>query len=310
MNRVSFLRAAALSAVAGLGLASVAQAELIYGMTAASSTSASPGLGLVSFDSATPGTINPIGAFSGVVAGHAVRSIDFRPATGELWAISTSSTVAGAAQLYTVDLGTAALSPVGAGLTLTGATSAVAEMDFNPAVDRIRIITANTSGSNNFRANPNDGALVAVDSTLAPATQVIGAAYSNNVPGAPGGTTLYAWNYANDALVIIGGINGTPSPNLGAVSNINIPAGFETFNAGFGMDISAATNTLYATRDNPANGASMNLITRNLTTGAITQLGNYPAGVFISDISVVVPEPTTLGLAGVAALGLLRRRRA
>ncbi len=307
MNR-PMLRAAALSAVASLGLASAAQAELIYGMTAANSLSTSPGLGLVSFDSATPGTINTIGAFTGVVAGQSVRSIDFRPATGELWALSTGT--AGAAQLYTVDLGTAALTPVGAGLTLTGATSVVAEMDFNPAVDRIRIVTSNTAGSNNFRANPNDGALVAVDSTLAPATLVIGAAYSNNVPGAPGGTTLYAWDYTNDALVTIGGINGTPSPNLGAVTNVNVPAGFLTFNAGFGMDISGATNTLYATRDNPVNGASMNLITRNLTTGAITPLGDYPAGVFISDISVVVPEPTTLGLAGVAAMGLLRRRRA
>jgi len=310
MSRLTSLRAAALAAVAGLGLASAANAELIYGMTAAGSGSTSPGLSLVSFDSASPGTVNTVGAFTGVSAGHALRSLDFRPANGQLYAISTATAALATAQIYTVNLATAALTPVGSGLTLTGNTSGRVEMDFNPSVDRIRIVTGG-SANNNYRANPNDGLLVLQDTDLSGlAASIIGAAYSNNVAGGTP-TTLYAWDYNTDDLVTIGGLNGVPSPNGGVISVVADPApSFLTFNASLGMDISGATGTLYVTHDNAVNGNSMNLYTRDLTSGAETLLGAYPTGTFVADISVVVPEPTTLGLAGVAAMGLLRRRRA
>lgn len=75
-------------AFVGLGLAMAAatssQAELIYGMTAAGSASDLGGIGLVSFDSASPGSRSFHGNFTGVMNGHSIRSIDFRPATGEL----------------------------------------------------------------------------------------------------------------------------------------------------------------------------------------------------------------------------------
>jgi hypothetical protein len=298
--------------------AAPAQAELIYGMTAASSASTAPGVALVKFDSATPGAVTTVGAFTGIVAGHALRSIDFRPATGQLYAISTSTSNLAAAQLYTVNLNTGALTPVGGILTLTGNTSPRVEIDFNPVADRIRIVTGGTT-ANNFRAHPDTGALVAVDTALswAPgdpnepfAMSIIGGAYSNNFAGATS-TTLYAWDYGSDSLLTIGGLGGAPSPNGGVMFSIDQPADFMTGNAALGMDISGASGILYVTHDDPDTAAFMSLFTRNLATGEETLIGAYPASnLFIVDISVSpVPEPAAMLMMALGIAGLLARQR-
>src|SRR5205085_1607038 len=122
------------------------------------------------------------------------------------------------------------------------------------------------------------------------------AAYSNNVAGATQ-TTLYVWDYNTDTLARVGSIGGTPvSPNTGLTFTINNPTPvLLTFNAGMGMDISGASGTLFVTHDDPATGATANLYTRNLTTGAETLIGAYPAGTIVADISVAIaggPTPT------------------
>ena len=139
--------------------------ELIYGMTVAGLTSTVPGsngVNLVRFNSSAPGTVTTVGPFTGLVSGHTMRSIDFRPANGQLYGLSTN-TAGSAAQIYTINLMTAACTPVGTGLTLGTNAFTFIEMDFNPVADRIRIVTAGngTVGNNNFRANPDTGALVA-----------------------------------------------------------------------------------------------------------------------------------------------------
>ena len=308
------------AAAAALCALAPVHAETIYGMTAASGQGLAPGLGLVRFDSATPGIVTSLGSFTGIVAGHAVRSIDFRPANGLLYAISNStfSGTASQAQLYTVNLNTAALTPVGAGLTLIGNTAARIEMDFNPVADRIRIIVAGSTNLS-YRANPDTGALVGVDTPVDFAAGdplfdsgpvVVAGAYSNNVPGALS-TTLYAWDYNTDALATIGSLGGAPiSPNSGQMFTVNAPSISLTGNSGIGMDISGLTGTLYVTHDNPAEGLFMSLFTRDLVTGAQTRVGNYPTGVFIADISAApVPEPATWLLGAFGLAGLLAHRR-
>ncbi|MFN0277057.1 MAG: DUF4394 domain-containing protein [Pyrinomonadaceae bacterium] len=287
--------------------------ELIYGKTT-SSSSATAGINLVSFSSNDPATITVIGPFTGLTAGQtAVRTIDFRPATGTLYAISTNGSLPLTGQLYTVNLTTAALTPVGSGFALGTANSTRVEMDFNPVVDRIRLITAATGTggtNNNFRINPNDGTLVNIDANLAydagdpqagfGGFNMLGVAYTNNVVGATT-TTLYSWDYQSDSLVTIGGLNGTPSPNTGLMFTVNNPGTFLTFNAELGMDISGLTGTLFVTHDDPNTGTSMNLYTRDLTTGVETLLGAYPGGTFVGDLSVnipfVPPSPTATSTA-------------
>src|SRR5215210_8552008 len=98
-----------------------------------------------------------------------------------------------------------------------GAGDVPTDIDFNPVVDRVRVVN---SANANFRINPNNGALAGDDVNLtynAPATgPVTAVAYDRNVaPGPPGTpappgtlTTLYGIDVGADRLVTIGGIGG------------------------------------------------------------------------------------------------------
>ncbi len=280
-----------------------AMAETIYGIRTDSSGANATVLGLVSFDSATPGTVSATIPFTGVVAGQVVRSIDFRPSTGVLYAVS-SVTGGTAAQLYTVNPATGVLTPVGAGFTLGAPPNPnglpavdLVEIEFNPVVDLIRVLTGanlnagNNPVPNNYRLDPTTGALVATDVNLnyvlgdccngGNATmQIAAAAYANP---AAGKTTLYAWDYSNDSFIRIGSIGGTPdSPNSGRMSTIL--TSIQTTRAGIGMDV-GPSGTLYISRDSSADSNSMGLYRVNASTGAQTLIGAYPAGTFITDIS-------------------------
>jgi hypothetical protein len=308
-----------LALLIGLGAAagpSAAQ-DVIYGMTAGTSIGSDSGVGLVRFNAATPGTITTIGNFTGVTAGQGLRTIDFSPANGQLYALSSNIDVA---QLYTVNLSTAALTPVGSGFSLNGNTSNTVSLGFNPVTNEIRVVT---SGNQNYRVNPTTGTLIAQDTSLAyaagdvnvgKAPAMVAVTYSNHAAGAST-TTAYGWDYLNDALVRIGGPNGTPSPNGGSMSTIGMPTPPTTLTnqAAVGMSISPVTGTLYVTHDDPATGGFMSLYTRDLVTGTETLVGAYPTGPasFVADISVApVSEPVwTLAGAGLAGLAATFRRR-
>ncbi|MFM9903964.1 MAG: DUF4394 domain-containing protein [Pyrinomonadaceae bacterium] len=296
------------------GFAASGRAETIYGLrTVSSSSGTNRGDRLVRFDSATPGVVTNIGSFTGFVAGHNdIRSIDFRPSNNQLYAISipTSPALPTTGQLYTVNLTNAVLTPVGTGFSLGTNQNRRVEMDFNPVVDAIRVVTgANTdptavpvNQNNNFRVNPNTGALIATDTNLAYADGnsaftdfvIVGIAYSNNFAGATS-TTLYAWDYGGfDTLATIGGGPMSVSPNTGSmfqVSTTTAPQVFVT-GAGLGMDISGTSGILYVTHDedplDPQGPDIMGLFRRSLAPGAASEtlVGYYPVGTFIADISV------------------------
>jgi hypothetical protein len=297
------------SAALLLTLASGARAETLYGITDAFT--------LFSFDSATPATITNIGTLSGVVGGQTIRAIDFRPANGQLYALSTL-TGGGAAQLYTVNLSNASLTAVGSGLTLTGNANARVSIDFNPVVDRLRVITGTGL---NYRVNPDTGALVLQDTSLvydptsssfAGTTPFMGdVAYSNNVAGASS-STMYTIDYTNAFLSTVGGVGGTPSPNTGATFAVGAN-GVQATNASLGFDISGATGVGYVSLNPQGGNGFDSLYTINLGTGALTSTGSFNANVL--DISVrstaVAPEPGALALAlpVLGAFGIAARRK-
>jgi len=298
MKNYVFAGVAALVAVAGS-----AHAETVYGITGLGG-----GVNLVSFDSATPGTVNTIGALTGVLGGQSVRAIDFRPANGALYAVST---LGSAAQLYSVNLGTGALIPVGSGFTLGTTTSTRISMDFNPVVDRLRIVSGDAQ---NFRVNPNTGGLVLQDTNLVydagdpnfgASPLIAGAAYTNNVAGATT-TTLYGYDYILDNLVTIGGVNGAPSPNTGTLFTVG-NSGFVTGTAGIGFDISSTSGIGYIQHDSPGADSFYSV---DLATGAHTAIGSFGTANNILDISVVIPGPGSLALVGMGGLLAARRRRA
>ena len=159
-----------------------AKAAALYGVTNANN--------LIRFDSATPGTVVNVGAITGLQAGENVLGIDFRPATGELYALGSTS------RLYVVNRATGAASAVAVlSVTLSGTEFG---MDFNPTVDRLRVVS-NTG--QNLRINPVNGATI-VDGVLNPGTpNITASAYANNFNGATT-TTLFNIDSTTDQLFI------------------------------------------------------------------------------------------------------------
>jgi hypothetical protein len=131
---------------------------------------------------------------TGLQPNERILGIDFRPATGELYGLGSSS------RLYVIDTFSAEATQVGSpfAVALSGTSFG---FDFNPTVDRIRVVS-NTE--QNFRLNPNTGAIVDSD-LVAPGLQldgnlkyanganpnVAGSAYTNSDNDPTTGTVLY-----------------------------------------------------------------------------------------------------------------------
>src|SRR5262249_17020304 len=114
---------------------------------------------------------------------------------------------------------TGAATQIGADISVpqsTGATLGTSwGLDFNPVVDRIRVVS---TGRDNFRLNPDTGALV-VDVALSSGYQITAIAYDRSFFGASA-STLFGIDFLADKLVMIGGVDGVPSPNGGVVTEI------------------------------------------------------------------------------------------
>ena len=260
-----------------------AEAETIYAVTTTNV--------LLTFDSATPGTIASSVAITGLVGGDAIVAIDLRPATGQLYALSSGS------RLYVINPVTGVATQVGSAgaFTLSGTRFG---FDFNPTVDRIRVVS---DANQNLRLNPNDGTLTATDTSVAFAVGdpnfgedpfVTGVAYTNNFAGALT-TTLYDIEGGNLALLIQNPPNSGTLNTVGAVG-VNFVTDF------VGFDISGVSSVAYASL--VLAGSPAGLYTINLATGAATLVGGIgTAGV--QDITVGVqgvgPTPTPTATATV-----------
>lgn len=282
----------------GIGFASAAQAVTIWGVTSDDT--------LFSFDSATPGTITTGLAVSGFVSPNEhIRGIDFRPATGQLYAIGSFG------QLYTLNTANAVLTPVGTGIGAANMDGTSFGFDFNPTIDRIRV-TSNTD--TNLVVNPNDGSLQltatdlfypAGDPNVGVNPNVVGSAYTNSVLGVvPATSQLYAIDAGIDILATQAnntGVLGTVGPLL--TVNTSDQVGFDIFSPAEG------NNTAYASLT-PAGGSVSNLYTINLATGSAILVGQIDGGTLVSDIAVVpVPEPTAVAALALGATALFARRR-
>ena len=132
--------------------------------------------------------------------------------------------------------------------------------DFNPTVDRIRVVT-NTG--QNLRLNPNDGTIAATDLNLNPGTpSITGAAYTNNFAGTTStallvldATTLYTQAPPNNGIL-------TPVGMLGISNAIQN-----------GFDIGGTSNNAYALF---TVGGITKVYAVNITTGAATAGIDFP----------------------------------
>ncbi len=266
---LSFLIGLALMAPAG-----ASASDIVYGTTATS---------LVRFNATTPQTIDATLPLQGLPAGVTIAGLDERPESTSLNALGSDG------RLYRVGKTTGVAELIAAGSLATPLTGAVA-MDFNPTVNRLRIVTSN---DHNLRQNPNDGVQVdsdgnpgngpQPDTSLTAASQVAGIAYDrNNLTSTQ--TTLFGIDAGTNSLVLIGSIDGSPnSPNGGIVTAVG-PIGRDvTLDAD--LDV-ARGGTLYASL--PSAGAGAPVLARvNATTGAATVVG--PIGAPVRHIAVADP---------------------
>src|SRR5688572_6762866 len=149
--------------------------QLVYGLTDMNE--------LVSFNARNPQMFISKTNISGIASGEKLLSIDFRPATGELYALSDAS------KLYVINTKSSASRVVNTMAFTPAISGSVASIDFNPTVDRIRLVT-NTG--QNLRINPETGVTAATDMNIngSKTPAVTGIAYSNSKAGATA-TTLF-----------------------------------------------------------------------------------------------------------------------
>lgn len=215
---------------------------------------------LARFDLTAPWAAPGIAAISGLQAGETVLGIDFRPATGELYGLGSTS------RLYRIDAITGNATAVGTGFAtpLSGTTFG---FDFNPTVDRIRIVS---DTEQNLRAHPDTGALAATDGMLAYASgdpgfgtdpAVTAAAYTNSLAGATS-TVLYVIDTARDVLAT------QVPPNAGTLNSTGSLGRDVTATSGF--DIGADGRGFAALQD--ATGSF--LVSIDLATGAVTNVAD------------------------------------
>jgi hypothetical protein len=290
MRRVG-LSSAVLSLALLAGPGSVA-AEPIYGLTTDNR--------IFVFESGAPGAISPLRPVTGLPDGTTLVGLDFRPATpGVLVGVGQ---IGSAGAVFTIDRFSGAATQINSILTLSGTAFGV---DFNPVPGALRIVS---NADQNLRITAGGAGVVNSDATLNPGNpNVVGAAYSNNVPGgAAGQTTLYDIDSVLDRLFTQGTVNFPPgtSPNTGTLFDVG-DLGVDTTDL-VGFDISGRSGVAFASlTPEGAEGSSLYVI--NLATGAATLVGAIDGGsLLVRDVSVsnAVPLPGSLVLLAAGGLAM------
>lgn len=264
------LVAASAALVLPAALASTASAETFAAVDS--------GNRLYTFSDSKPGDFKRV-ALKGLASGERIVGLDVRPAGRQLVAVTNQN------RLYSVSRSKRTATAIGAATFMPALSGTSFGFDFNPTVDRIRLVS---NSGQNLRMNPETGAVAMADKPLAykagdpgagmtPAA--LGSAYTNNVRGATT-TTLYDVDTARDTLVIQAPPNDGVLTTVGALGiNLAGPLGF---------DISARDGAAYVLARR--SGAPRPRLFRiNLMTGKAKQIG------------VVSGAPSLVALAALSA---------
>lgn len=252
----------------------------------------------LAFISDDGGPAIPGPSIGGLLEGESVVAIDFRPFTGELYALARGTSETGRLLIVNPSSGESRSVPLsGADLSVSGAV----DIDFNPAAvggtNALRIVTG--TGQNYRLVFNADGAVVNLDSPLnapagAPSPLVVATAYSNNRSGMPGGagvggTVQYALDAASDQLYRVN------PPNAGVLTN----------GGSLGIDVNVAEDGGLDIPTGSSRGlavlradGSRALFSIDLSNGAATKLRSVEDDVvdLSSPIPSSIPIPVIWGL--------------
>ncbi len=256
--------------------------QLVYALTANNS--------LISFDSDLPEVVRNLVTVTGVAAGQNLVGTDFRPATGELYGLGYNATN-GEARLYNIDRISGVATAIGAASVTLALGAGDVGFDFNPTVDRIRVVGANNA---NYRMHPVTGAIAATDMNLvfapgdinAGMNPAVGAvAYTNSFNGA---TTTTLYNYDDSLNVLTTQIppnNGVLNTlgNTGIVLNPADPSvDFDIY-----YNFETGMNDAYLSA-NPGASSSDNFYTMDLASGSTNLIGKIGNGIAVRDIAILI----------------------
>lgn len=232
---------------------------MFFGLTSANS--------LVKYNANNSGTAISTTPITGLQAGENVLAIDFRPGTGQLYGLGSTS------RLYIINQNTGVATALGAAPFTPTLAGTLTGFDFNPTVDRIRVVT---SSGLNLRLHPETGVVAATDGNLNPGTpNVSSAAYTNNTSGATA-TELFVIDNASGMLY------KQDPPNAGtltAIGDLDI-SGTITGDGGFDIDAKEGIALASLTSD-----GTNKLYQINLTTGKATNLGDLGTSI----IGIAIP---------------------
>jgi hypothetical protein len=273
---------------------------------------------LAAFAAATPGGIEAGVTVTGLNAGDVLVSIDRRPQNGFLYALGYNAG-AGTVQLYSLSSTTAVATPIGTTGSFVAAdgttpapvgmgTSTVFGIDFNPTVDRVRVVN---SAGQNFRMNPNNGAFVDGNAMAAnlqmdgaingPTTGVQETAYTNNNANVTL-TTQYTLDATTDALCIQNPPNNGTQTQCQALSSLvdnvlgfDIPPGVDTATANAPV---AAGNGFAVLQLTGQTGTVLSNL--DLTNGALGTPAAIPA---TGIVGLAVLQPLSTSMVALSADG-------
>lgn len=251
--------------------------EMIYAVTAASQL-------LVQFNAGQPQKSLSSKPLTGLAAADRLVGIDYRVAKGQLFGLGASG------QLYRIDTKTGSLTAVGTPNDLPQEGVTEWGFDFNPTVDRIRVVT---DAGHNLRLHPDTGALVdgnpneagaqldgrlaydAADVNAGKTPAIVAAGYTYNKDNDKI-TTNYALDGRQGVLVHQGSKEGAQppvSPNTGKLYTVG-SLGVGPFDKAT-LDISDVSNTAYAAIT--AGGKSV-WYRIDLASGKATRIGTVAGG--------------------------------
>lgn len=246
------------------------------------------GTNLLSFDTQNPGYIRELNAITGITAGQSIVGMDFRPATGTLYALGFNGTT-NDAQLYTINTSSAIATAVNATPVSISIGTVNTGFDFNPTVDKIRVVSNNDM---NYRLDPITGTITATDANVNFATGDVNSganpnvgtvAYINSINTATA-TTLYNYDEVLNILTNQNPPNNGTLNTIGA-SGIAVNSADPSVDMDIFYDVATMTNKAFLAA-NVNTDMNDNLYSLNLSTGMTTLIGKIGFGVPVKDIAV------------------------
>lgn len=224
---------------------------------------------LVSFSTSRPGKVKVLGDVDGLRTDTSLVGIDRRVQDGALYGVGNAGGV------YKIDRRGDATLANRLNVALSGTRFGV---DFNPAADRLRIIS---DTGQNLRHDVNPGGATLVDGTLTyppattTATGIVAGAYTNNDLDTTTATTLFDLDSTLDQVAVQSPANGG---TLAATGRLGVDA----TDAGFDI---GRKNAAFATI---RTGSGYALYRVDLLDGGADRIGRFPSRIQVTDLALPI----------------------